>query len=126
MFRFLSLGLFSISTLFALAATTTKPAFAVCTTTDVNVQVAASKNPAEQDNDVAVEREEDCFRNNSTHTSTQVGKGENVRQTRRSEHRQGGDRNDKLRQLGVETPNIDTGVDVRVNVPNADGALQRR
>lgn len=125
MFKFLSLGLFSVSTLLALS-TTTKPAFAVCTTTDVNVQVAASKNPAEQDNDVAVEREEDCFRNNSTHTSTQVGKGENVRQTRRSEHRQGGGGNDKLRQLGVETPNIDTGVDVRVNVPNAEGALQRR
>lgn len=125
MFKFLSLGLFSVSTLLALS-TTTKPAFAVCTTTDVNVQLAASKNPAEQDNDVAVEREEDCFRNNSTHTSTQVGKGENVRQTRRSEHRQGGGGNDKLRQLGVETPNIDTGVDVRVNVPNAEGALQRR
>ncbi len=124
MFKFLSLGLFSVSTLLALS-TTIKPAFAVCTTTDVNVQVAASKNPAEQDNDVSVEREEDCFRNNSTHTSTQVGKGENVRQTRRSEHRQGGG-NAKLRELGVETPNIDTGVDVRVNVPNAEGALQRR
>lgn len=125
MFKFLSLGLFSVSTLLALS-TTTKPAFAVCTTTDVNVQLAASKNPAEQDNDVVVEREEDCFRNNSTHTSTQVGKGENVRQTRRSEHRQGGGGNAKLRELGVETPNIDTGVDVRVNIPNAEGALQRR
>lgn len=125
MFKFFSLGLFSVSTLFTLA-TTTKPAFAVCTTTDVNVQLAVSKNPAQQDNDVAVNRDEDCFNNNSTHTSTQVGKGENVRQTRRSEHRQGGAGYDKLRELGVETPNIDTGVDVRVNVPNAEGALQRR
>ena len=126
MFKFLSLGLFSVSTLFTLAATTIKPASAVCTTTDVNVQVAVSKNPAQQDNDVAVDRDEDCFKNNSTHTSTQVGKGENVRQSRRSEHRQGGGGNDRLRELGVETPNIDTGVDVRVNVPNAEGALQRR
>ncbi len=126
MFKFLSLGLFSISALFTLAATTIKPASAVCTTTDVNVQVAVSKNPAQQDNDVAVDRDKDCFNNNSTHTSTQVGKGENVRQTRRSEYRQGGSGYDKLHELGVETPNIDTGVDVRVNVPNAEGALQRR
>lgn len=122
-FKFLSLGLFSASIL--ALYTNTKPAFAVCTTTDVNVQVAASKNPAQQDNDVAVEREENCFRNNSTHTSTQVGKGENVRQTRRSEYHQGGGGNAKLRELGVKTPNIDTGVDVRVNVPNAQG-VQRR
>ena len=126
MFKFLSFGLFSVSTLFALTATTTKPAFAVCTTTDVNVQVGVSKNPAQQDNDVSVQRDEECFNNNSTNTSTQVGKGENVRQTRRSQHRQGGGSHDKLRELGVETPNIDTGVDVRVNVPNAAGALQRR
>jgi hypothetical protein len=125
-FKFLSLSLFSVSTLFALATATTKPAFAVCTTTDVNVQVAASKNPAQQENENTVERDEECFGNNSTHTSTQVGKGDNVNQRRRSEHRQGGSSNDKLRELGVETPNIDTGVDVRVNVPNADGALQQR
>lgn len=126
MLKFFSLGLFSVSTLFTLAATTIKPAFAVCTTTDVNVQVGVSRNPAQQDNDVSVNRDEECFGNNSTNTSTQVGKGENVRQTRRSEHRQGGGGNDRLRELGVETPNIDTGVDVRVNVPNAEGALQRR
>ena len=126
MIKFLSLGLFSVSTLLALATTTTKPAFAVCTTTDVNVQVGISKDPAEQSNDVDVDRDEDCFGNNSTNSSTQVGKGDRVRQSRGSEHRQGGGANDKLRELGVETPNIDTGVDVRVNVPNAAGALQRR
>lgn len=126
MIKFLSLGLLSVSTLLTLATTTTKPAFAVCTTTDVNVQVGISKDPAEQSNDVDVDRDEDCFGNNSTNSSTQVGKGDRVRQSRRSEHRQGGGANDKLRELGVETPNIDTGVDVRVNVPNAAGALQRR
>lgn len=125
MIKFFSLGLFSVSTLLALA-TTTKPAFAVCTTTDVNVQVAVSKDPAQQDNDVSVDRDPECSGNNSTNTSTQVGNADQVRQSRRSEHRQGGSRNDKLRELGVETPNIDTGVDVRVNVPNAAGALQRR
>lgn len=124
-FQVLSLTLFSVSTLFAVVPTT-KPALAACTTTDVNVQVAVSKDPAQQNNDVSVNREEDCFGNNSTHTSTQVGNSDRVRQTRKSEHRQSGGGNSKLRELGVETPNIDTGVDVRVNVPNAAGALQRR
>lgn len=124
-FQVLSLTLFSVSTLFAVIPTT-KPALAVCTTTDVSVQVAVSKEPAQQNNDVSVNRDEDCFGNNSTHTSTQVGNSDTVRQTRKSEHRQGGGGNSKLRELGVETPNIDTGVDVRVNVPNAAGALQRR
>ncbi len=124
-FQFLSLTLFLVSTLFAVVPTT-KPALAACTTTDVNVQVGVSKEPAEQSNDVSVNREEDCFGNNSTHTSTQVGNSDKVRQTRKSEHRQGAGGNNKLRELGVSTPNIDTGVDVRVNVPNAAGALQRR
>ena len=124
-FKFLSLGLLSVSTVFTLATNAPKPAFALCTTTDVNVQVALSEEPAQQDNDVNVQREEDCFGNNSTHTSTQVGNGEKVRQTRKSDFYQGGGGNNKLRELGVETPNIDTGVDVRVNVPNAAGALRQ-
>jgi len=124
--KYLSFGLFSVSTVLALAAPATKPALALCTTTDVNVQVAISKEPAQQDNNVNVDRDEDCFGNNSTHSSTQVGNSDTVRQKRKSEHRQGGGGNNKLRELGVETPNIDTGVDVRVNVPNAAGALQRR
>ncbi len=122
--KFLSLGLVSVSTVFTLATNTPKPAFALCTTTDVNVQVAFSQEPAQQDNDVTVDRDEDCFGNNSTHTSTQIGNGEKVRQTRKSEFRQGGG-NNKLRELGVETPNIDTAVDVRVNVPNPAGVLRQ-
>lgn len=90
MFKFFSLGLFSVSTLLALAATTTKPAFAVCTTTDVNVQVAVSKDPAQQGNHVSVDRDPDCSGNNSTNTSTQVGNADTVKQSRRSQHRQVG------------------------------------
>ncbi|AFY90421.1 MAG: hypothetical protein CLLPBCKN_007930 [Chroococcidiopsis cubana SAG 39.79] len=126
-FKFLSLGLFSLSTVLALGTTTIKPAQAVCTATDVNVQVGVSREPAEQNNEASAEFDENCYNNNSTHTSTQVGQGDRVRQNRRSEHKLGGREGDnKLREMGIDTPNIYTPVDVRVNVPTPEGALERR
>lgn len=125
-FKFVSVGLLSASTLLAFGTTATKPALAVCTATDVNVQVGISREPAEQDNQASAEFDEDCYNNNSTHTSTQVGKGDRVKQTRRSEHRLGGNGNNRLRDMGVDTPNIYTPVDVRVDVPTPEGALERR
>jgi exonuclease VII large subunit len=53
----------------------------------------------------------------SQDASRQVGNFDRVRQSRRSEHRQGGGANNKLPKLEVESPNIDTEVDVRVDVP---------
>lgn len=126
-FQFLSCGLFSLSTALALATTTIEPVRAVCTATDVNVQVAISAEPAEQNNQASAEFDDNCYNNNSTHTSTQVGQGDRVRQNRRSEHRLGGSNGDnKWREMGVDTPKIFTPVDVRVNVPTPEGALQRR
>jgi hypothetical protein len=125
--KFVSLGLFSLSTVLALGTTTIKPARAVCTATDVNVQVGVSREPAEQNNEASAEFDEDCYNNNSTNTSTQVGQGDRVRQNRRSEHRLGGSNGDnKLRDMGVKTPNIFTPVDVKVNVPTPEGALEGR
>lgn len=122
--RLFSLGLFSISTLVALATSTTKPAFAICTATDVSVQVALSEEPATQDNNVTVNSEPGCFRNNSNHVTTQVGDAEKVTQTRDSHHHLGGG-NNPLSQYGVETPTIFTPVHVKVNVPNAASKYRR-
>lgn len=116
--KLLSLGLFSLSTLLSLAPSAIKPAFAICTATDVSVQVALSDEPAVQNNDVTMESEEGCFGNNSTHVMTQYGAGERVTQTRKSHHHLGSSEDNPLSRFGVETPTIFTPVDVKVNVPN--------
>jgi hypothetical protein len=123
-FKLLSLGLFSLSTLFTLAPSVTKPAFALCTATDVSVQVALSDEPATQENDVSVESDPDCYGNNSTHVMTQFGDAEKVTQTRKSEHHLGGG-NNPLSELGVETPTIFTPVHVKVNVPRPGASFPR-
>jgi hypothetical protein len=83
-FKFLSLGLFSLTVVAPLFAPTfTRSASALgCVATDVAVQVdvSGSKAPAQQTHNPNQQFGEDCVGNSVTNTSTQVNTGPNSAQ----------------------------------------------
>ncbi|MGJ5676286.1 MAG: hypothetical protein ACR9NN_22215 [Nostochopsis sp.] len=87
-FKFLSLGLFSltvVSPLFAPAFT--RPASALgCVATDVSIQVgiSGSKAPAQQNNNADQQFGEECQGNSVTNTATQVQNGSDPTQQNRN------------------------------------------
>jgi hypothetical protein len=116
---FLSIGLFSITTLSALTALSVPQASAQCVMNDTNIQVSmnGSRKPTDRTNDVSQEANGGCVGNTVNTTNVQVQTGGTDRAVQRRVSRQqinGGGNNPS----GVNGPTIKTKQNIQVDVDN--------
>lgn len=114
-FPLLSLSLFSLSAVLPLVPSAT-PSANACAIVDATTQVAihGSRNPAQQENSVAMGHDDNCFNNNIVNTTTQLGvsPGE-IQQTHEGNYFVGGG---DINNTGFTTPIIQVPVSTQVDV----------